>query len=69
MIAPLTEFGRLTRPHLKDVLERRDHARTIARSFLKLEAAPLTLGGMCTIGPVLFVAFLNAFASTTPVWR
>jgi DNA-binding transcriptional LysR family regulator len=62
----LTEFGRLMRPHVKEVLERRDHARTIARSFLKLEAAPLTLGVMCTIGPVLFVAFLNAFRERHP---
>jgi DNA-binding transcriptional LysR family regulator len=62
----LTEFGRLMRPHLKDVLERRDHARTIARSFLALEAAPFTLGVMCTIGPVLFVAFLNTFRELHP---
>jgi LysR family transcriptional regulator, hydrogen peroxide-inducible genes activator len=62
----LTEFGRLMRPQLRDVLERRDHARTIARSFLKLEAAPLTLGVMCTIGPVLFVAFLSAFRDRHP---
>jgi DNA-binding transcriptional LysR family regulator len=62
----LTEFGRLMLPQLREVLERRDHARTIARSFLKLEAAPLTLGVMCTIGPVLFVAFLNAFREHHP---
>ena len=62
----LTEFGRLMCPHLRDVLERRDHARTIARSFLNLEAAQLTLGVMCTIGPVLFVAFLNAFRERHP---
>jgi LysR family hydrogen peroxide-inducible transcriptional activator len=62
----LTEFGRLMRPQLREVLERRDHARTIARSFLKLEAAPLTLGVMCTIGPVLFVAFLSAFREHHP---
>lgn len=62
----LTEFGRLMRPRLKEVLERRDHARTLARSFLNLEAAPLTLGVMCTIGPVLFVAFLNAFRERQP---
>lgn len=62
----LTEFGRLMRPHLRDVLDRRDHARTVARSFLKLEAAPLTLGVMCTIGPMLFVAFLNAFRERHP---
>lgn len=62
----LTEFGRLMRPHLREVLERRDHARTLARSFLNLEAAPLTLGVMCTIGPLLFVAFLSAFRERHP---
>jgi LysR family hydrogen peroxide-inducible transcriptional activator len=62
----LTEFGRMMRPHLQDVLSRRDHARTVARSFLKLEAAPLTLGVMCTIGPVLFVGFLNTFRERHP---
>jgi DNA-binding transcriptional LysR family regulator len=62
----LTEFGRMMRPHLHDILSRRDHARTVARSFLKLEAAPLTLGVMCTIGPVLFVGFLNTFREKHP---
>jgi DNA-binding transcriptional LysR family regulator len=62
----LTEFGRMMRPHLQDVLGRRDEARTAARRFLKLEAAPLTVGVMCTIGPVLFVGFLNAFREKWP---
>ena len=62
----LTEFGRMMRPHLQEVLGRRDHARGVARRFLKLEAAPLTLGVMCTIGPVLFVGFLNAFREKNP---
>lgn len=62
----LTEFGRMMRPHLQDVIGRRDHVRTVARGFLKLEAAPLTLGVMCTIGPVLFVGFLNLFRERHP---
>jgi LysR family hydrogen peroxide-inducible transcriptional activator len=62
----LTEFGRMMRPHLQDVLGRTDHARNMARGFLKLEGAPLTLGVMCTIGPVLFVGFLNAFREKHP---
>ena len=62
----MTEFGRLMRPHLRDVLDHRDHARTVARGFLKLEAAPLTLGVMCTVGPVLFVAFLNTYREHHP---
>ena len=59
--AQLTDFGRLMRPHLEDVLGRTKNAQQVARSFLRLEAAPLTLGVMCTIGPMRFVGFLNAF--------
>lgn len=59
--AHLTDFGRLMRPHLEEVLGRTKNAHQVARSFLKLEAAPLTLGVMCTIGPLRFVGFLNAF--------
>jgi len=59
--AHLTDFGRLMRPHLEEVLGRTKNAQQVARSFLKLEAAPLTLGVMCTIGPLRFVGFLNAF--------
>ena len=62
----LTEFGRMMRPHLQDVMGRRDFARTAARQFLKLEAAPLTVGVMCTIGPILFVGFLNTFREKQP---
>jgi LysR family hydrogen peroxide-inducible transcriptional activator len=62
----LTEFGRMMRPHLQEVLGRRDHARNVARGFLKLEAAQLTLGVMCTIGPTLFVGFLNTLRETHP---
>ncbi len=45
----LTDFGRLMRSHLEQVLRQRDTAKVAAQSFLKLEAAPLTLGVMCTI--------------------
>lgn len=62
----LTEFGRLMRPHLQQVLDDRDRARHVARTFLTLEAAPLTLGVMCSIGPMLFVGFLNAFRESHP---
>ena len=62
----LTEFGRMMRPHLQEVLVRTNQARSMARRFLKLEGAPLTLGVMCTIGPVLFVGFLNAFREKHP---
>ena len=62
----LTDFGRLMRPHLEEVLGRTRNVQQVARSFLKLEAAPLALGVMCTIGPLRFIAFLNTFHETYP---
>jgi LysR family hydrogen peroxide-inducible transcriptional activator len=62
----LTDLGRLMRPHLEGVLQRTRSAEAAARSFVKLEAAPLTLGVMCTIGPLLFVGFLGAFRAAHP---
>lgn len=62
----LTEFGRLMQPHLQEVAGRAQNAKTVAHSFLKLEDAPLTLGVMCTIGPMLFVGFLNSFRERHP---
>jgi LysR family transcriptional regulator, hydrogen peroxide-inducible genes activator len=62
----LTDFGRLMRSHLEQVLRQTDTAKVAAKSFLKLEAAPLTLGVMCTIGPLRFVGFLNNFREQHP---
>lgn len=57
----LTELGRLMQPHLKQVLEESEAARTTAKSFLRLDEAHLNLGVMCTIGPMRFVTFLRDF--------
>lgn len=62
----LTDFGCLMRTHLEDVFRRSECAKETAKSFLKLEAAPLTLGVMCTIGPLRFVGCLNAFHKSNP---
>lgn len=62
----LTDFGTLMRPHLEGVLSRTRAARQAAEGFLTLEAASLTLGVMCTIGPMRFVGFLNAFHAAHP---
>ncbi|WP_265519641.1 LysR family transcriptional regulator [Nitratireductor luteus] len=62
----LTDFGRLMRSHLEEILRRSEAAKETARGFLKLEAAPLALGVMCTIGPLRFVGFLNAFHERHP---
>ncbi len=62
----LTGFGCLMRAELDEILRRSEDAKRAARSFLRLEAPPLTLGVMCTIGPQRFVAFLDAFRQRHP---
>ncbi|GAA2830949.1 LysR family transcriptional regulator [Aminobacter aminovorans] len=62
----LTDFGCLMRTHLDEVFQRSETAKRTARSFLSLEAAALTLGVMCTIGPLRFVSFLNDFRNRHP---
>ncbi|WP_409756563.1 LysR family transcriptional regulator substrate-binding protein [Aestuariivirga sp.] len=52
--------------HLDDVLKRTEAAKRSARSFLSLEAQSLTLGVMCTIGPLRFISFLNDFHERHP---
>ena len=62
----LTEFGNLMRSHLQDVMTRSETAKLAARDFLKIEAASLRLGVMCTIGPIRFIGFLNEFRASHP---
>jgi DNA-binding transcriptional LysR family regulator len=62
----LTDLGRLVRPHLEQVLRETEQVKTTTRGFLKLRDAPLTLGVMCTIGPMRFVSFLTEFRLTHP---
>ena len=47
----LTDLGRLMRPHLENVYIASEAAQVEAKSFRKMETAPLNLGIMCTIGP------------------
>lgn len=62
----LTDFGSVMRSHLEEVARRSEAAKEKARDFLKLEAALLRLGVMCTIGPLRFVGFLNDFRMKKP---
>src|SRR5262249_11546053 len=62
----LTDLGRLMRPHLEQVFHQTETARSTAKSFLKLENAPLNLGVMCTIGPLRFVGFPQEFQKRNP---
>ncbi len=62
----LTEFGCLMRTHLDEVFNRSETVKWAAKSFLSLGNASLTLGVMCTIGPLRFAGFLNAFQAHHP---
>jgi len=62
----LTDFGRLMRPRLAQVLAGSQDAASTAASFLRLEHAPLSIGIMCTIGPMRFTAFLQALRTRHP---
>jgi LysR family hydrogen peroxide-inducible transcriptional activator len=65
----LTELGRMLKPHLEEVVTRTQAAKETASRFLRLEGAHLSLGVMCTIGPLRFVSFLARSAPSTPASR
>jgi len=62
----LTDFGQLMRPHLEQIAANAEKAATTAKSFLKLEDAPLRLGVMCTVGPNRCIGLLAQFNSEHP---
>ena len=62
----LTELGRMLKPHLEEVVARTQSAKETARRFLKLDGAHLSLGVLCSIGPVRFVSFLSRFKTDHP---
>jgi DNA-binding transcriptional LysR family regulator len=62
----LTDLGRLLRPYLEAAYEASETARTQAASFAKLEAAPLKLGIMCTIGPSRLIGVIGALQNQIP---
>lgn len=61
-----TDLGRLVKPHLEQVLAESESARSTAKAFLTMENASISLGVMCTIGPLRFVGFLADFQSRNP---
>ena len=62
----LTELGRLVEPHLTEAAARTEAARETAGRFLRLEGAQLSLGIMCSVGPLRFVGFLGRFRAEHP---
>jgi DNA-binding transcriptional LysR family regulator len=62
----LTDFGRLIRPHLEQLVVNAEAARSTAEQFLRMDGAPVTLGVMCTVGPARFMGFLADFRLAHP---
>lgn len=62
----LTELGRLIAPHLREVVSCTDRVGKLAERFIRLEQADLSVGVMCTIGPMRFVSFLDHFRAGYP---
>lgn len=60
----LTELGRIMQPHFEQVAEQMEEARRRAHSVVKLKAATLTIGLMCTIGPHRLVHLFSNFLQT-----
>src|ERR1700752_201950 len=62
----LTDFGQLMRPHLEQIVRTAEQATSTAKSFLRLEEAPLRLGVMCTVGPTRCIGLLAQFKKAHP---
>jgi DNA-binding transcriptional LysR family regulator len=62
----LTDFGRLVRPHLEQMMTEAEAAKSTAMHFLHMDNAPITLGVMCSVGPIRFMSFLAEFRATHP---
>lgn len=62
----LTDLGRMLEPSLREMLVQAKVAKRTAESFLRLDGAPIKVGVMCTVGPIRFTGFLNAFRVAHP---
>ena len=62
----LTELGRMMRPYFGEMRAQSQAAKSRARDFVKLAAAPLAVGIMCTLGPVGLIEFMRGFRKRHP---
>jgi DNA-binding transcriptional LysR family regulator len=62
----LSEFGRSMLPHLRQIAEEAEAARTLAQSFRLLEKAPLRLGVLSTVGHMRLARFLARLQASHP---
>ncbi len=62
----LTDLGRSVHPNLSQVFAQTEAAKSLAKDMRTLKAAPLSLGVMCTIGPVRLVEMIRGFHQRHP---
>ncbi len=62
----LSELGQAVRPYLEEVQRQTQQAKHLASSFVELDATPLKLGIMCTIGPSNFIGLLSNLQGRYP---
>src|SRR5262245_18715590 len=62
----LTELGKLMQPYIEQVLQQSEEAKSRAKGFVGMKDAPLTLGVMCTVGPLRLVDFMRRFRERNP---
>lgn len=65
-LTQLTDLGRKMQEHLSRVEDSSRKALDVARKLQSLDAAPLDLGLMCTVGTHRIVPFLKSFQKTNP---
>lgn len=62
----LTELGRIAAPHLEQILQEAEQAKSKAKTLLNLDQATLRIGMMCTIAPSHFVSLIEGFRARHP---
>jgi len=62
----LTELGKLMQPYIEQVWHQSEEAKSRAKGFVGMKDAPLSIGVMCTIGPLKLVDLMRRFQQRHP---
>ena len=62
----LTELGRITHPHLQQIVSEAELAKRHAKQHIDVERTSLKIGIMCTIAPSHFVSLVSSFQKRHP---
>jgi DNA-binding transcriptional LysR family regulator len=66
LLTHITDFGRLVRLHLEQMMAEAEAAKSTAMHFLQMDNAPINLGVMRAVGPIRFMSFLAEFRASHP---